>query len=115
MLYKRIVSFINKRITKDAKIMAQSLQSGRFEILTILMNCYILCWCVQLGFEHAKFIELFKSLIDTIHTFDLVIMSFKEIPVTPIVTSCAPLLDNLYLFYHEYHFLMILKSNKDMN
>ena len=66
----------------------------------------------QYGFDRLEFMELFEFLIDNIYIRfgDYV---FKQVVDIPMGTICAPLLANLYLFYHEYHFLQKLKSEKD--
>ena len=66
----------------------------------------------QYGFDEAEFLELFEFLIDNIYIrFGSDV--FRQVVGIPMGTNCAPLLANLYLFYHEYHFLNTLKSDKD--
>ena len=58
----------------------------------------------QSAFEYDEFIQLLEFLIDNIYVKfgDSV---FRQTIGIPMGTNCAPLLANLYLFYHEYHFL----------
>ena len=66
----------------------------------------------QHAFDYDEFIKLFEYLIDNIYIRfgDSV---FRQVIGIPMGTNCAPLLANLYLFYHEYNFLM--KMAKDKN
>ena len=54
----------------------------------------------QYRFDEAEFLELFEFFIDNINIRfgDYV---FKQVIGMPMGTNCAPLLANLYLFYHE--------------
>jgi len=65
----------------------------------------------QQAFDYDEFIELFYYLIDNIYIRfgDNV---FRQIVGIPMGTNCAPLLANLYLFYHEYKFLQKLAKDK---
>ena len=66
----------------------------------------------QHAFEYDEFIELFEYLIDNIYIrFGNYV--FRQVIGIPMGTNCAPLLANLYLFYHEYAFLMKLGKGKN--
>ena len=57
----------------------------------------------QYAFEYDEFIELLEFLIDNIYVkFGESV--FRQTIGIPMGTNCAPLLANLYLFYHEYKF-----------
>ena len=57
----------------------------------------------QHAFEYDEFIELLEFLIDNIYIY-FGNSVFRQTIGIPMGTNCAPLLANLYLFYHEYHF-----------
>ena len=61
----------------------------------------------QHAFDYDEFIILFEYLIDNIYIrFGNNV--FRQVIGIPMGTNCAPSLANLYLFYHEYDFLMKL-------
>ena len=68
----------------------------------------------QHAFDYEEFILLFEYLIDNIYIRfgDNV---FRQVIGIPMGTNCAPLLANLYLFHHEYHFLRRLATEKNIH
>ena len=57
----------------------------------------------QHGFDYDEFMELFEFLIDNMY-IKFGANVFKHIVGIPMGTNCAPLLANLYLFYHDFNF-----------
>ena len=68
----------------------------------------------QHAFDYDEFIELLEFLIDNIYIY-FGNSVFRQTIGIPMGTNCAPLLANLYLFYHEYHFLKDLSKKKDFH
>ena len=65
----------------------------------------------QLAIEYDQFVELLNFLIDNIYV-NFGDSIFRQTVGIPMGTNCAPLLANLYLFYHEYAFLERLPRDK---
>ena len=114
-LYTKIPHLDLKQCLKS--LIYKTYQKNRFQKMIITFTSAYFGNDVKDGqhaFEYDEFVELLEFLIDNIYVY-FGNSVFRQTIGIPMGTNCAPLLANLYLFYHEYKFLENLSKKKDFH